>query len=782
LDASSLILAIASSPGVDLRAVNEDAIGAAIALARKHLVNNLLPSLQQNAHLALLVKGKVSNDNEGGRSVAAATASSSRDMKKAYGLVLTHTVEPYLKLAERLDRLVRCVPLEDQQLLMLTSGAMRTLELDPVSGSIALVSTSTAKIGLELQKASNALLASVFRRFPLHRNTLLEDLFVMLPKIPAPSSVRCTTANGSNRAAAVPVSYASVEPSQALARWNASVLVPGGGTGGGAVEASTGNTGSIYGYPQPHPQPQKQHYVQNLTVLILSLLLSVVERPAYVSDDNEADPTTERDGDGDKDEVDSEDEGEDNKEDDEALRSGKRAARKSQRSSNERAAVQDKIKDGSSSSASSTLDFRSGLAALHYWADAVCMHLLKRCKSPKSSDRDYRPLLASLIDDLLLLWIIPEYSVAEVVLVAMVRRFTVDIAQSSPQILQALNSPMEKAASLETTYLNAAFDQLGRIAAAQARMLAVYRSCTLVPTAAAALLGDINTTAPAAAATNRIACFCGEKSNLKFRVACDSCALQYHGPCVGLGRDDLPDTWDCDACRVAKVLQHARSDSGGSIVVGGRGGSSNDDRFRYLAQLLDGTYALQHVYVSQLAQREGLPSFRDATRYHLARWAERLASVSAGTSVLVDADSSPSAAAPAAASSSTDFERTKRAVVVRVLEHWDGPGGPAAEHLSEFGTIRMILSTMAQTSPFLLQFKSQIKNLLAFLSDPIHALRKLSLKAIEKVRNMQCAVALAAPQDLLHCFRRSITSHRWSCISSAGDGRRPSAHVPEERD
>jgi hypothetical protein len=72
--------------------------------------------------------------------------------------------------------------------------------------------------------------------------------------------------------------------------------------------------------------------------------------------------------------------------------------------------------------------------------------------------------------------------------------------------------------------------------------------------------------------------------------------------------------------------------------------------------------------------------------------------------------------------------------VLRVLEHWDGPGGPAAEALTETGSIRMVVATMVHASPFLAQFKAQVGNLLKFLNDDIHAFRKLSLKAIEKVR------------------------------------------------
>lgn len=686
IDAACVILRIAATHNVHLRAVNEDAIGAAIALARAHLTKNLIPSLlppgarggggggageaspgmspaASSPSSRRKIEGAAGSGGGGTGGVNGLAAAEARELAKVHRIVLSGTVDAYLKLIEQTDHVVRTVPLEDQQVLMLISGAMRALELDAAAG--------TSPTAHALQVSTVSILTSVFRHFPHHRATLLEDLFVLLPRI-----------NSTKRAVrSAHISYKSVECSAGFAAWNA---------------ALAGN--STTAIPRT---------MQMFTALLLSLLLGVVERPAYVEPHKEKEPDADVAANAGKEEApDDDDEGEDDEDDDDGTSSSDEAKSKAAASSSQPSP------DGDMDS-SIAVEFRSGLEALHLWADTICFQLLKRVKMSKG-DRDYRPLLSNLVEDLLVVWTIPEYSVAEALLLALVRRLTMDISQKSPQCLKALNSPMEHAESIETTYLNVAFDQLGRIAAAQARLLRENRDAPLLPTDAHGTRAE------------PCKCYCGGTSSAKVEVTCDRCGARYHGPCVGLKRDATIEDWHCDACRLAGVLDRSS--------VGPRSPSDA------ASPLLDATYALQHGYVSQLAHREGLPAVRAATRYHLARWADHLATADLG-----DFDGASEAMR---SKRHNDFEKAKRVLVLRILEHWDGPGGPAAEALTETGTIRMIVATMVHASPFLAQFKAQVSNLLKFLNDDIHAFRKLSLKAIEKVRS----AAAATTSHVLACI------------------------------
>ena len=44
-------------------------------------------------------------------------------------------------------------------------------------------------------------------------------------------------------------------------------------------------------------------------------------------------------------------------------------------------------------------------------------------------------------------------------------------------------------------------------------------------------------------------CFCGRKSFVDtFMLDCDRCHGWFHGSCVGMKKDNLPEIWICDEC------------------------------------------------------------------------------------------------------------------------------------------------------------------------------------------------------------------------------------------
>lgn len=684
LEAAQVVLVLAAMPPPPLHPhrrnlVDEEAVAAAVALARSHLSKHLVPSLNLTAHLLLtaetavqprspslkrspgpLSNAAVSKRRSTGSGIAVAVPDTpsttdgfdhevtARELTKVYRALLTGTLDAHLAVLDRLHAALdspTCA-FDDQHILMITGAMITTLELDATAFSSSPVAVQ------RLQHAAIAIITVIFRRYPAHRATLLlDDLVATLSKLPPhKKAVLLRT---------YPVSYASVEHGQRLAAWNHELLVR---------PSSSGGTTASFG-------PRGQHSVQALAALLVSLVLVSVERPRYVArepdkDEGAAPPST-RDTD----------------------------------------------------PTSQTDQYQSGLAACQYWADAFCAKLVLRCTG-KQGAFDYRVLLSCLVDDWLSLWLIPEYAAAEVWLVSALRRLKHDILLSSPSYAAAHNRSPPSKATIDSSYLNVAFDLVGRMVVAQARTLAEGRHQPLRPTPrsllpTAKLPGGART---ASANDLELPCCCRDSTSTnRFLVRCDFCSRVSHGACVGISRDRVPEVWNCDGCKLAQNMMHVRSQLG-----------LYEHQLQEWESVLDDAYALQHSYVSHIAHREGLVRVREITRFHLARWTDRLAT----------APSHP----PSATAAATATARTQT-LIMRLLDHWEGPGGPASQLLSEEGAIRLIASTMGLTSTFLTCFPAQLNTMLRLLGDDVHALRKLSLKTIEKVR---CAAVGGASCRVKH--------------------------------
>ncbi len=245
LDAASIVLSIASSPGVDPRALNGDSIEAAITLARLHLNKNLIPTLNRTGHLTPMKEN--SSPSSPTKKRRRSTGEDDyvlppiNDLSNVYRCLLS-TVNAEEVLLERLEQLVHTIPLDDQQILMLTSGLLPALEINCNANS-----ANNGSAGQRLQLCMISIVTAAFRRYPAHRDTILEDIYPILLRLPT----------GKRSLRSYPLRYSSFSSATALQELNKTVV------------------GSII------LKSQAPSHIQVFTALLLSMVQACVKRPAY---------------------------------------------------------------------------------------------------------------------------------------------------------------------------------------------------------------------------------------------------------------------------------------------------------------------------------------------------------------------------------------------------------------------------------------------------------------------------------------------------------------------
>lgn len=374
LEAAAIIIFIVTSPGVDRRAINEDAIEAAIFLLGGHLRKNLVPALNQTGHLL----GMKSDDHKlfeaspskrrrrsSLASMGGTNAATSKALKKVYKLVMANMTQ-HIVLTERLEKLIQRIPLDNTLVLSLTSAALHVLEVDVTACQPA--SSENTPPSQQLQFLSISLLTAAFRKYPGNRETIIEDLF--------PTMLRLPSTKKSLRA--FPLRYTSVPTPSSFSLFNAKLV------------------GNILSKNMLSDETQPQ-YIQMMTALVLSLVQSCVVRPVY-------EPIIEG--------------GEEDQ----------------QHHYN----VQYQLT-------------ASGLQMCGSTSESFCRQLLKRCGT-KGRVGEFRPILNNLVEDLLVVFALPEYPGAGYLLVSLTNQLTTDIIPASAK-LQGNNITSPTSPVPETCYL-----------------------------------------------------------------------------------------------------------------------------------------------------------------------------------------------------------------------------------------------------------------------------------------------------------------------------------------
>lgn len=557
---------VINSPGMDRSVINEDAIEACIVLFRHHLSKNVIPALNQVGPMTSTPKTPSTSAKKRRRSSAGDTLG---DMKKVYRPIY-RTIGLLVKILERIETLVQKIPLEDQQLLMISSGALMTLELDPAL-------QSDVPIAHQLHEATIGVVTAIFRKYPRHRQILLEDLFPVMLKLPAyKKSMRSFPIQSS--AILFPSTLKSLCQS----------LAPN-------IEAGS---------------------IQTMTALILSLIQSAVLRPHV--------PQT----------------------------------------------LQDQH-DGNDESQTLV----SGLSNCQAVSDMIVAQLLQRCakKGEDGGASAFRPILANLIDDLLIILLVPEYPAAELLLMSIANRISRDLLQ------------LCQSKAVETTHVNTILDALSKICAAQARILKFHRERPVM-------------NGPATL------CYCQKEHGTM--VECGKCHSKYHITCVAMTKGIAPENWYCDACQLGRVvaLEQDRNTNQGAM------GCS--------PELIDESYCMRRLlidYLSIMTRKSGIVGLQDSYEFHMARWLSELKSqqaLQARVAELWDPRESS-----------------------KIDEEGENTLNGMLHCLSDEGRSRIMIHIAVTQSQLLVSHRSQIGLFVNQLIGNKNSalLRKLSLKAIEKV-------------------------------------------------
>jgi len=189
---------------------------------------------------------------------------------------------------------------------------------------------------------------------------------------------------------------------------------------------------------------------------------------------------------------------------------------------------------------------------------AVCVlftkNLLQKCskKGEEGGASEYRPVLQNLVQDLLKMQLLSEYPAAELLLLSITKRICEDLIGSSSITTATVN------VNLEPTYLTTAMDTLGFITSDICAKVAAAKANPLIfPKAINLSRLDTVYNDPSNSDSEKNRCFCGRDSfNNTDMLDCDRCHHWFHMSCVGVAKDNLPDSYICDECKIQVLVIH----------------------------------------------------------------------------------------------------------------------------------------------------------------------------------------------------------------------------------
>ena len=306
----------------------------------------------------------------------------------------------------------------------------------------------------------------------------------------------------------------------------------------------------------------------------------------------------------------------------------------------------------------------------------------------------------------------------------------------SNDVLKASSTATKHNSNVESTYLSTAFDVLGKITSASARVLAASREKPLKISKS----GKENKAVDRNAEANN--CYCRRTTLVEtFMVNCDECHEWFHGECVGMTKETVSHVWFCDDCRLKQMVVEETK----AFAERSRRHHFDDISDDHSPCVSD-THIFRQLLLNHLSQQAGTssssPASQSARQVHLAKWIEELH------------EGQPAA--------STDESTGNASFVSRLLcdhflEQWDGSptaqretaggdhavGSSSRRCLNKEGNLRLMLNLTAK-SDLVLSFPRQLGLLIRLMADEAHvSLRKLSVKAISQVSShqIQCSAA-----------------------------------------
>ena len=372
----------------------------------------------------------------------------------------------------------------------------------------------------------------------------------------------------------------------------------------------------------------------------------------------------------------------------------------------------------------------SGLLECERTCKIFITKLVQRCskKGGEGGASEFRPVLSNLLEDLLLVQMLPEFPSAEMVLMQICRKLCDDLIANSA----VGGTSTKKSASAEATYLTTAMDTIGTICSDVVGKICLARENPLIFPKAVDIdtIDDDGDPMRDSKEVNR--CFCGRKTLVDtFMLDCDRCHNWFHGSCVGVAKDKLPDTWVCDECTMQlMVLDQMRKFSS-------MHGTSFDERTDELVNE-DKVHIMRVLLLNFLSHQERLTksSFSKSSRqFHLAKFVKDVEAIR---------DRNNNSSANGVLSASTD------AVCMHFLDLWNcndakmnssdivplssSRNSQQCEYLSEEGNAKLMLTLNASKSELVSSFPQLLGVIIALMGDEnVGSLRKLAVKALSQI-------------------------------------------------
>lgn len=667
LESANILLSIMSSPGIDRRAVEDDAIEACVNLIKNHLQKNIAPSLSNTGHLGVNIKPGVESDGEDGddgkakkkrRSVSPQRGVVAKSLKAVYAPILS-TVGTFGTILERAEAFIIANEMDDRLLFTLSAAALSSLTID----ASTVVRADTGSLASIVQVSALNLCAAMCTRYPRHRSILVEDLFPLMLKLPSKKMLR---------------NY--------LIKRNADASVD--------MKPPPGSQGMAGDHA----------YIQPITALTLLLIQSCVVMPQSEEEQGEK---MDVDGEG-----------------DEASKKGKMDSEDDNDDEIEETEEEKRLE------ARQKANTMAGLDGCVLICNQFTSQMLQRCarKGEEGGASEFRPILSNLIDDLLLVRYLVDFPAAEMLLMTLSHRLGADL-------LRASSAPKN---TVEATYLATAMDAFGKITSAVASTLLEQRENPFeLPNQM-----SLTETPEPKEEVNR--CFCGRDLDT-FMLDCDRCHSWFHGSCVGITKDAVPETWVCDDCTLqGSMLDQAKAFTQGkdSLIL------TKYDHNNVLRQFL-------LSYLSRNALTSPSPQADRAREFFIATWVK---------DINLEQNEGKDTGA---------FDLNL--IRAHAIAQWQPPTVQQQYNLNaqltEHGNKRTLASLVA-SSELSTSFPRLLGVLLRLMGDSsTTSLRKLSLKSFLRVVNNDPSLMThsSVKKEVARCFHDDAISVREAAVGLVGD-------------
>jgi len=375
---------------------------------------------------------------------------------------------------------------------------------------------------------------------------------------------------------------------------------------------------------------------------------------------------------------------------------------------------------------SSFLNLTSGHQECELVCEFITSQLVQRC-SKKGEDggaSEFRPILFNLVEDLLNVQTVPEFPAAEMLLLSFCRRLSYDLVSNS-----SVGSGSSSTPPAEGTYLTTAMDMIGTICSDIASKIVSSRENALDFTRSIDVdLSDKND--PCSGNSKEVnGCFCGRTTLVDtFMLDCDRCHSWFHGTCVGVAKDNLPEVWICDECKMKMlVMEQAKI-----FTAETNQNNRNKDQIK-AGDLTQGDQ--NHVmkilllnFLSNQVKVQKSHNISTARKFHLAKFIEDAHEMRKS---MKDCNTSKK-------ETNKVFKFDADALFAYLMEMWnfsnDAHQSQKCEHLSEEGNVKLMFTLYASQSKLVASFPRLLGVVLTLMEDESTAsLRKLAVKAVSQV-------------------------------------------------